>query len=363
MNTIDRYVIRAFLGGFLTLLLTGTGLFIFVDVLLNFDEFSKDPNVSATGALFDAVDYYVFNLPLFFSYVAGPSMAVAAAFCFALMLRNNELTALVAAGVPLQRLIVPLLACAVPLVALWWVNREWVIPEIAHKIARDREDVRGTRAFGVYCVKDSRDNILIALQFYPRDGSMRQAYVIEPGPDGRAASLIQADEARFDPAANIWRFDGRAVRTFLDPGGGGLGRGFSTQNLTEFKLRLTPDDLILRQAAEWADLLSLRHMNRLVNSEQQLANRPTIIMSRHVRLTQPVLICALMLLAVPFFLTREPVNVIVRGTAALLLCLLFFVTTFVCHSLVREDIAALLAWMPILIFAPVGVLLVANLKT
>jgi len=40
-------------------------------------------------------------------------MAIAAAFTLGVMLRNNELTPLVAAGVPLQRLIVPLAACSV----------------------------------------------------------------------------------------------------------------------------------------------------------------------------------------------------------------------------------------------------------
>lgn len=362
MNTIDRYIIRSFLYGFLVLTLVGAGMFIFIDVLLNFDEFSKDPTIGMLGAIGVAADYYLYNLPLFFSYVAGPAMSIAACFAFALMLRNNELTGLVAAGVPLQRLVVPILLCAIPLLALWWVNREWVIPSIAHKIVREREDIRGTRTFGIYKVKDARNNVLTALKFYPRDGSMQDVYIEEVGPDGLVQALIQADVAEFDAAARTWRFSGRAVRTVFSVGQGPAG-GFANESIREFKLRLTPDDLILRQASEWADLLSLNHMNELVNSEQQLANRPTIIMSRHVRLTQPVLMCVLLMLGVPFFLNREPVNVIVRGTWALLVCVLFYITTFVAQGIIPEGYAALLAWTPILIFGPVAVLKIANIRT
>lgn len=363
-STIDRYIIRSFFAGFLTLLLVGAGMFIFVDVLLNFDEFAKDPTISVWESIADGVDYYLYNLPLYFSFLTGPAMAIAASFTFAQMMRTNELTALVAAGMPLYRLLLPLIFCALPLMTAWWVNREWVIPSIASKIVRDRQDVRGTRTLGVYCVKDARDNMLIALQFNPRDGTMRNAYIVEPDKDGRAASYISADRAAYDEDARVWRFDGRAVRTFLDPGvGGGLGRGFGTEALSEFKLRLTPDDLILRQASEWADLLSFRHMNKLVNSDQQLVNRPAIIMGRHVRLTQPVLICVLMLLAVPFFLSREPSNVILRGTWSLLTSVAFFATTFVAHSMIPENAAALVAWIPILIFGPIAVLRIVNVKT
>jgi len=67
---------------------------------------------------------------------------------------------------------------------------------------------------------------------------------------------------------------------------------------------------------------------------------------------------------VPFFLTREPENIFAAGGKALLVGGLFFLVTFLAHGIVREDAySALAAWLPVLFFGPVAVLLVANVRT
>jgi lipopolysaccharide export LptBFGC system permease protein LptF len=89
-----------------------------------------------------------------------------------------------------------------------------------------------------------------------------------------------------------------------------------------------------------------------------------INMSRHIRLTQPLLQWILLLLALPFFLTREPANVMAAGGKALLLGGAFFLVAFVAHSVVKEEAhAALIAWLPILLFGPLAALQLANVKT
>ena len=104
-------------------------------------------------------------------------------------------------------------------------------------------------------------------------------------------------------------------------------------------------------------------MNALLRS-RNLPNLSTIDMSRHIRLTKPLLFWILMTLALPFFLTREPASVLAAGGRALLVGGLFFGVGFVAHTIVKDESwTAFMAWLPILVFGPIAVLQLANAKT
>ncbi|MBU0637681.1 MAG: LptF/LptG family permease [Planctomycetes bacterium] len=363
MNIIDRYVAKTFLSGYLILLLVGIGLYILSDMLVNIDEFTEDPTLSLAQVLQRMVDYYGYNIPLYFSQLGAFVMAIAAAFTLGMMLRNNEMTALVAAGMPLQRLAVPILICSVLLVGVSVANQELVIPRVAHKIARQHDDIVGTRTVGVYCARDDSRAIMTALRLYPREGTLERVFIIEPDEAGQPATLVEADQATYDPERETWRLvKGRRLIMGNTAATDGLGGAVQYEGVQEYPFTLKPGDLVLRQGAQWADMLSLRQMNALVQSHT-LPNLATVIKSRHIRLTQPLLQWLLLALAVPFFLTREPGNVLAAGGRALLVSGAFLGVTFVSHGIIGDERAALLAWLPILLFGPVAVLQLANVKT
>ena len=79
MSIIDRYLGRTFLSGYLILMLVGVGLYVLTDVLLNADEFTKDESLPLLQVLGLMGDYYLCNLPLYYSQLGGPLMAIAAA--------------------------------------------------------------------------------------------------------------------------------------------------------------------------------------------------------------------------------------------------------------------------------------------
>lgn len=364
MSIVDRYLARTFLSGYLILMLVGVGLYVLTDVLLNADEFTKDESLPLLQVLGLMGDYYLCNLPLYYSQLGGPLMAIAAAFTLAMMLRNNELVALAAAGMPLQRLVVPLAACSVLLVGVWMANRELLLPKLAHKVARKHDDVIVQRTVGVQCARDDNNAILSAASFFPREGRLENVSIVEPDEQSRPRNLITADAATYDPDSGVWKLE-RGIRvTMYDPlDTPGLGPPIEPDYMDEYAFALTPEELVLRRDSQWADLLSIRQLNALLQS-RNLANRPSVNMSRHIRLTQPLLQWILLLLTLPFFLVREPANVMAAGGKALLLAGAFYLVAFVAHSVVKEEAyAALIAWIPILIFGPLAVVQLANART
>lgn len=363
MTTIDRYIARTFLSSYVILLLVGIGLYVFSDIVVNLDEYTEQ-GLSPMSAIQKMADYHGYRLPLYFQQLGGVMMAVAAGFTFALLLRNNELTPLVASGVPLQRLLVPVMLCSLGLVALWLVNSEVLIPRFATQIARRLGDLDDVGSRAVRCVRDDRNAVLLADELHAKQGFLKGVYIIEPDAERRPQRLIRADVARYDAERRTWMLE-RGTRLAMSGAfeSGELGGPIRWEPIGEYKFSLGPDQILLRQSSQWSDLMSIRQMNRLLQA-RNLPNLPAVARSRDVRFMQPLIIWILILLATPFFLTRQPQNVLAAGGKSLLLTGACFGFTFLAHSLPTDaEYARLAAALPVLAFGPVAVLYAANLKT
>ena len=169
------------------------------------------------------------------------------------------------------------------------------------------------RTRGVECARDNNNAILIANAFYPKQSRIEGLFIIEPDQENQPQNLIQADSATYEPVTGTWLLE-RGIRINMhDPSAAeGLGPSIERDYIDEYDFALTPDELVLRRDSQWADLLSLKQLSALLQTNN-LLNRPAIDMSRHIRLTQPLVQWVLLLLALPFFLVREPANVMAAG--------------------------------------------------
>lgn len=360
MTIFDRYLMRMFLSSYVILLTIGLGMYILTDLLINLDEYTENAELGGLKILGFMLDYYGYNLPMYYAQLGGLMLAVAAAFTLGNLLRNNELTALLAAGVPLQRLSMPIFVGVAFLMVFWVLNKEFVIPEISHKIARTKDDISGQRAEAVFMVPDESGMLVTAKRLHSREGTMERVQFVVPGEDDRVKSLIDADLATWDADANVWHLERGRELDLLQPTS--MDHPLRYNSVSEIAYSLPPEELVLQQRAEWSDLLSLREMNALAATEG-LPNRTSLIVNRHIRLTQPILHFILVALAIPFFLTREPTNVLALGSRAVVICGLFLGFAFFAHNIVSEQGAALRAWAPILTFGPLAVVQLANVKT
>ncbi|MCH7870851.1 MAG: hypothetical protein IID33_04040, partial [Planctomycetes bacterium] len=62
MNTVDRYIAKSFISGYLILMLVGMGLYALADLLVNIDEFTKDPDLPLPAALMHIYDDFLAQL-------------------------------------------------------------------------------------------------------------------------------------------------------------------------------------------------------------------------------------------------------------------------------------------------------------
>ena len=98
MTILDRYVLRLYIGILLISFVSLTGLFIVVDAFNHLDEFISYSK-QAGGPLQVLGSYYGARTLWFFDRMNGVLAMIAAMFTLTMMQRNNEMTALMAAGI------------------------------------------------------------------------------------------------------------------------------------------------------------------------------------------------------------------------------------------------------------------------
>src|SRR5687768_2786185 len=232
MKILDRYILTSFLKNYLISFMVLIGLYVVLDMVFNFDELAEyrehmDPTGGVAGvlSLMKAIaDYYFFQCFRIFTHLAGIIPIVAVAFTLIRFTRFNELTAQLAAGVPLLRMARPIVIAALVLSVLLIIDQEMIIPRIIPKLTRshDKLHVSGGRTFPVRAMQDDANGLLNAGRFHPEGGAkppwMEQVDVVEVDDHFTPVAHIRADRAEWDPRGKHWKLTNGHRVTGLAPG-------------------------------------------------------------------------------------------------------------------------------------------------
>ncbi|MFQ5412959.1 MAG: LptF/LptG family permease [Phycisphaerae bacterium] len=367
MSILTRYILRSLTINYLIALSAMISLYIVLDMFVNMDEFTEHGYGTLT-VLGNIAGYYGPNMFLHFAQLSGAITLFACMATIARMRKRNELTAVLSSGVSLHRLAVPVIGFGVATSALLAIDTEIVIPHIADRLARDHDDIDGRRAYEVLFLPDRDDALFSADSFSPTTGVIHRLLVLQRDAAGAITGFIEADRAEWqppDPAypTGAWRLErGRhTVRTHAADGGLGPRSRKTVTPIALYASELTPKDIQLRQSEHWMAFLSLAELREL--ERHHVRSPAKIIQTRHARITAPILGVVLLLLGLPFFLDRSPVNVLSDGGKCLVACGVCYVASFVVQRVQGDATSALPAWIPIFAFAPIAVVLIDRIRT
>ena len=391
MKIIDRYVVLSFVRNYVISFMVLVGMYVVLDMVFNFNNLvdfraAGSGSESVFRALYDIFDYYFYQCFLIFVHLSGIIPVVAAAFTLMRLSRFNELTAMLAAGMPLLRIAAPVILVAVGLNGLLLVDQELIIPLMIPKLTREHGDVHSNshNYYFIDAMQDSNDGLVYAARYFPNppDGGPPRILdldVIEREPRqqrGQNRSFlvpvahIQAAEAQWDAARQQWDLtDGSRVTGIMDE------RVSPPEPCSAYKSNVTPEEIGLYHSGNFVDLLPTARINQLLE-RPNLYGKIDLLRVKHWRITQPLMNVILLLLAIPCVLTREPGTLKTAATKTLLLMGLAMGAVFLFHQFAGStppSLAAtpngtntwsmLMAWMPIFIFGPISVFLLDRVKT
>ncbi len=208
MKTLDKYIIRNFLISAVLCLAAIMLLRVAADLSFNMDEFAESGSEQKKFGMIVAEisTYYAFQSLVYFRQLGGVIIVVAAAFTLWRMNHTNELTAVLASGVSLNRVLLPIVICAIAMNLLVIVDTELLIPQVKHKLVRKRDDVTGIGSFRVRLLVDNKKSAWYSNEFDPVRNRLDKPLIILR--DERFAYIrhITGPEAVYDASEDGWVF-------------------------------------------------------------------------------------------------------------------------------------------------------------
>ena len=365
---IDRYIARAQLHAFLVVFVSLAGLYFVFDAFTNMEEFLA--HAAESGGLTRILAaYYGCRIVWFFD-ATSPVVALASAmFALSWLERHNELTALLAAGVPRWRIARPaiLFTLVVSLIAV--TSRELVLPRIRQAFARNAQDLRGDALQPFEARYDNCTDILFRGRAYQAGLQRVEApSLVMPAHLGEYGTEIVAAEAVWKPAS-------------ADHPAGYLLTGVRQPPDIDGLSPLVHDDrpvVVTRATAPWLQpgqcfVTSDLSFEQLVGSTNwsHYSSTPQLVaairnpslgvgadmpLRVHARVMAPFLDMALVMLGLPLVLGPNRRGIFIAVGLCVGSTILFFLVVLGSHALAAADLfsPSLGGWAPLLVLAPLA---------
>lgn len=369
MTILDRYILRGLVVNFAIALFTMISLYLVLDLLVNVDEFTEH-GLPWTAVLRNMAEFYGPNVFLYYQQLAGVITLFACMATIGKLRRDREMTAILASGVSLFRVAAPVLGFGVATSALLVVDTELVIPSLAHRLARDHDEAGAQRGYEVLFLRDGTERLVSAGNFDPSRERLEKLLILRRAADGTIVESLEADGAQWQPGVvqkgrikGHWRLErARQISRIIDPSDDLGPNERRIETYPEFyESELSPQDIMMRQSESWVKFLSLAQLRAL--QEEETADVPEIVRTRHGRIVRPIVSLIMLLLGLPFFLDRSPTNLLSDATKCMVVTGVCYVSAFVSESVRPESLSALPFWIPIFLFGILATVMIDRIRT
>ena len=324
MRILDRERYVGFVKAYLICFVSLVGLVVVIDAFANIDEFSEV--ASGTALLRKVGRYYLVRMSLYYDRLSGIIAMMAAVFTATWMQRNNELLAMLAAGIGTKRVIRPILVSALLVNVLTIFNQEVIMPTVADELQKPPDDFDG-RKIVVFHTREDGNGLSIGAsgEGNPAKATATKFHAFLPIPqiqtvgsiDAAEATYIRADDRRSPlrggwllrrarisppdspipedllievPEARLAAFP-RSLEGLTDLGG-----------TTYFLKTNVSFEAITRDHRQWFRFASTGELVRALYDPTNAPEAPEIAVFLHTRVMRPLMNMALMCLSLPLIL-------------------------------------------------------------
>ncbi len=381
MMILDRQRYWGFLKAYLICFTALVGLYVVIHAFSNIDEFMQVE--SGFELLAKMGRYYLVNMSQFYDRLCGVITMMAAIFTVTWVQRDNELLAMLAAGMGTKRVIRPVLISAVLVNGLAVVNQEWIMPQIAEELQRDpadhprktlivspRLDLRDILVGGKDADRQTATVFRFAADFPvglvgPLGGvEARQARYIPPDARGvplrggwllRGVRLRLMEDAAIDPSLLV-KVDPKELPRF--PPASGDSRTLADLDGDAYFFHTNVSfEVVTRNRAQWYHFATTPDLIRAIADPACKPEREDIAIFLHTRVLRPFMSMALLMVSLPLVLGGDGRNMFVNLGLSLGTSAVFYGLSFVAQYLAgNADLTPeMAAWAPLILFSTIAV--------
>lgn len=363
MTIMDRYLFRNFVAAYLICFFSLVGLYVIIDLFANADEFFED-HAGTLAFLRRIGKFYFIHSFEYFARLSPVITMISAMTTLANLHRHNEIIALLAAGIPTRRALMPILFGTLIVISLGIVNRETILPTYSEMLQRLHEDIEGERVL-LPTMNIDKDQVLFrADRAFREDNRLENVNITLPVEITGVLQEVHCLKAYH--------------KAFPDSGEMGWELNDVDSNVdvtnTKGKLRRTADGKLfvltnisfqdmIRQS-NWKSFAGTWELVSLLQREE-IKDPQNVRILIHNRIMDPALHFILVLLGLPFVLQWERKNVFAGIAISMGLCGAFFVTNSMANYMAAYGYidAVLAAWTPLFIFGPIAMCLFPKIGT
>jgi lipopolysaccharide export LptBFGC system permease protein LptF len=365
MKLLDKYVAKNFLIGYAISFCVLIGLRIIIDLFVNLDEFTEHANLGVFAVIGNIFSFYALHSLLYFRDFAGMITVVAAAFSLGKMIRFNELVAVMASGVSLKRVIVPIVLLSFLLTGLLVIDQELLIPPFSDKLVRGQDALPGQETYDVWFIDDDNGSLICTEEFDVKTSTMYKPTIIlrrrkDDSAVWEVTGRISAEKAVYNPQTGRWDL----INGLLIEKGSQAG----AQPIASYVSDITPKDIPVMRRSRNITMLSSHQLSVLAGQRTKIKDLAQLYSQKHFHITDPIISLVMLMVSLPILVCRDPKSMksaIMISFATTTAC---FITVFVCKMLATEVvfdrvIPEFWAWLPVFIFAPIAFIELDSMKT
>ena len=345
----DRYITRRLLPPLLLVVFSTALLYVVADLSSNLEDMARN-NVSGGVIL----TYYANLVPQVFLDVTPFALMISVLILLTLLERQQEMTALKAAGISLFRLTIPVLLVAAVSAAGLWVLGEMIVPKANREVQRLLDQIKGRETTRSYRASDRQ-------WLLSRDSESLYNFLRYDDPSN---TLIRFTMFRVDEnmALKFYLFS-RRVRYFdgVWVADSGWFRQIFPDGTDEFRRITAPMKLEIPEGPEYfgqeyrrPSEMSVAELASYIRELIESGYRPNKLIVRwHQKFAYPLSAFVMVLLALPFGLNRGGRRfTTMQGVAvALFLGIAYFMATALFGRLGEVDVLPPImgAWAPVVL--------------
>ncbi len=355
MTLLDRWLFRTLLQSWLVSFISVASLYIVIDLFTKLDDFLEVARQTEWPIYRVVVEFYSYQLLMIFDRLYAVMTMLAAIFSLTWLQRHNELIPFLAAGVPMRRILRPILLGTMMIIGLSVINRELILPQLADRMHLSVKDMFSDRPLQVTGSYDPSGILIEGLTAFREEQLIKHFSCTIPARLAGTLLFVNAKEARYiepsnEPYSGGWLLtDATQVDLSnwtnpllieIDPG-----KYFLKTTWVDFK-RLT-------RPKNWHLLASTKALYQELELEGT-THLATLSMQMHQRFTAPLMAMVLVLLAVVIVLHDHQLSLFIKMGACFVLATLFIASSFVANYLGDRELvaSALAAWLPLFGFGP-----------
>jgi lipopolysaccharide export LptBFGC system permease protein LptF len=279
--------------------------------------------------------------------------------------------AVLAGGISLYRLLVPIFMVAALMMGLKTINQELVIshPRVAPLLARDPGDAgdRELANFQVPLTADGRGQVWFASNFEPKTSVLSNVEIWRRDSRGVVTSRVSADEVRWKDGRG-WEMTNPRV-TSMEMGRAGSGNAPGGRSRveapTKIETDLEPSTLLFKRFASYRQCLSWVQIGEMLGSPHLKPElREELQRIRWGRLSTMISSLLALAITMPFFLMREPRNMAVQSLKCAPVGIVSLMGGTLLAAMPIPGLPAGFAvFLPVLVLLPIAVAVMSAVRT